>query len=742
MVIVIVRSVNPTRTASQFGSLLRQLRTDAGMTQERLADLARLGERTVRGLETGERADPRVGTVRQLADALDLDPADRVALFAAAGHSGPPVAVTPAVDDRLVSAAGRLAYWVRARWQREVELRQVQDPLPLPVRWRPVADELVDSWTNIRRGDGSAPLDLAGRLDQVVDVYRRVPSGRLVVLGRAGSGKTILTLRFVLDMLKTRTASAPVPVVLGLGSWHPATTPLRDWIIAQLERDHPDLATPGPGGVTLAAELVESDLVLPVLDGFDELPAGLHRAALRALNATTLPLVLTSRVAEYAEAVAGTDVLTAAAGVELCDLTVDDLAAYLPRTTRKTEAWQPVLAALPSSPLASVLTTPLMVVLARTIYSDTPDHDPAELLGFPTPEAIEDHLLGTYVPTVYRHDEDADRAERWLGFLARGLTGLGTHDLAWWQVAATVPMWCRMLVTGLLVGLVMGGTDLVVEGLLLWQVSGYALAFATVLGVIAGLAFAVVLSRVAALEPSRVRVRLRGRVRRRRRFGAGFAGGFLLGVGYGVVLEVLRWLILDAGRGPLVGAVNAVFFGVVFGLGAGFMFWLVSAFEAPLDVTSVESPAGLLRANRTTVLTQLSLFGPPLAVVMPLTGWLVTQGLQALPPSLRLGMTFSWSPLFALVIALLSGIGGAAAYILTLTAWGQWFVFARLWLPLTGRLPWRLPAFLEDAYRRGVLRRAGAVYQFRHARLEAQLGRPQPRHAPRPPTGRVRGAST
>jgi hypothetical protein len=30
-------------------------------------------------------------------------------------------------------------------------------------------------------------------------------------------------------------------------------------------------------------------------------------------------------------------------------------------------------------------------------------------------------------------------------------------------------------------------------------------------------------------------------------------------------------------------------------------------------------------------------------------------------------------------------------------------------------------AFLDDAYRRGVLRRAGAVYQFRHARLQDRL---------------------
>jgi hypothetical protein len=64
------------------------------------------------------------------------------------------------------------------------------------------------------------------------------------------------------------------------------------------------------------------------------------------------------------------------------------------------------------------------------------------------------------------------------------------------------------------------------------------------------------------------------------------------------------------------------------------------------------------------------------------------------------------------------GVGG----VLSLTAWGQWAVFGRVWLPLTGRLPWAVVAFLDDAHERGVLRQSGTVYQFRHARLQDRLG--------------------
>ena len=81
--------------ASQFGLLLRQWRQRAGLSQEALAGRAAVGTRTVRGLETGERTDPRMGTVRALADALELTGAERTELFSAAGRDEPMAAVEP-----------------------------------------------------------------------------------------------------------------------------------------------------------------------------------------------------------------------------------------------------------------------------------------------------------------------------------------------------------------------------------------------------------------------------------------------------------------------------------------------------------------------------------------------------------------------------------------------------------------------------------------------------------------------
>ncbi|MFF7750742.1 helix-turn-helix domain-containing protein [Streptomyces sp. NPDC007971] len=749
--------------ASEFGDELRRLRREA--TQEELAERSGVSVSTIRGLETGKRSNPRLSTVEQLADALALGPGERETLLIAAGllDAGPPAPPKPepAALAPPTDPAGHLARLVATRWQREEEQRQVQDPLPLPVRWRTAPETLTDHWDVILRFRArdtapAAPLDLDGRLDQIAETFRRIPSGRLVVLGRSGSGKTILALRFVLDYLAARSHTDPVPVIFSVGTWNPSEITLRDWLTARLKRDHPGYATPGPSGESLASELVESGRILPVLDGFDEMAEGLRRPALEALNATTLPLLLTSRPGEYAAAVAETDVLTAAAAIELTDLTLDDLDDYLPRTTRKTgradpttNIWKPVLTELrnppqdrPASPLATVLTTPLMVSLARTVYSDTPDHDPATLLDtgrLATPEEVEDHLLDNFLPTVYRrrlHQSqtgrkhrtfDPERARHWLGYLAHHLTLLETPDLAWWRLGSGLRRSTRTLVTALVTGLAIG---LVVAAVVI-AVTGsftYSVVDATAAGLLSALNFGLTHWLVFTVNnvpvtPSTVRLRIRGR-----------SGAGQYAAGHRLVIGALSGLIFGFGYGFVVGMNNphtwkfeplaalhiALVDGLIYGLpysaAAALTASVLGLLETPLDINSAGDPRSLLNANRGTVTIQL-------LVSAPVFGAVVAGGGAAVGFSLLQGTPgpLFWPPRPALVLGTVSGLGAAIGAALTLTTWGQWLVLTRIWLPLTGRLPWAVITFLEDAYQRGVLRQAGAVYQFRHARLQHHL---------------------
>jgi predicted ATPase/DNA-binding XRE family transcriptional regulator len=144
------------QAAPGFGGLLRQLRADAGLTQEELAAAADLSPRSVSDLERGINRTARKDTARLLADALGLTGPAR-ALFEAAARG------------RATAVAALAAHG--------------------PLTPRP----------------NNLPAQLTafiGRARELSDVRALVESSRLVTLtGAGGSGKTRLSLQVAAGLL-------------------------------------------------------------------------------------------------------------------------------------------------------------------------------------------------------------------------------------------------------------------------------------------------------------------------------------------------------------------------------------------------------------------------------------------------------------------------------------------------------------------------------------------------------------
>jgi hypothetical protein len=593
---------------------------------------------------------------------------------------------------RLNRAADTLAEAVKLQWEAEAGLRALRQPAPLQLRWettgRPVAVPIASV------AGGAIPwrvVRLHGHLDQVADRYLALPYQRLVVLGEPGAGKTVLALLLTLELLKRRQAGGPVALLVGLAAWNPTKVHLHEWLARRLTEDYPALKHPS-FGPDAALELITNERVLPVLDGLDELPEPLRAYAISEIERARAdrPLILTCRSLEFDRAVAaGGQVLAAAAVVELVPVSAAEAIEFLRAAAGPSAArWDRVDDHLKKHPdpegpqggLAGALSTPLMVALARTIYT-LPDRDPGELVDIAIAggrAAVEGRLLDGFIRAAYasrpsapgtpaprlRHPPSPELAGRWLGVLAGHLQQQGTRDLAWWQLRNLLP---RRL--GLVVGLV-GGLVGFVLGLLngLW--------FGLVFGLLGGLGVALQLELgTSGVSPARVNAQLRGRVG-----------------------DLLRKLLFALLGGLLVGLVGGLGVGLVFGLlgglgvalGLGFLFGLWDLFESPGLGDVAVTPDSVLRGDRALALTRVLVFGLLGGLVFGLLG------------GVELG----------LVVGLLGG--------LVSSAWGK-FAIARGWLALRGRLPWRLMAFLDDAHRRGVLRQAGAVYQFRHARLQDHL---------------------
>ncbi|MGW7385463.1 NACHT domain-containing protein [Streptomyces sp. NPDC054794] len=363
-------------------------------------------------------------------------------------------------QERLERLAERLAAAVQEQWQAEWRLRRLQDPHPFQVQWSRAEAWLAD----VPENDGPSAEPGAG-LESIWTALDSVPSRRLVVLGEPGSGKTVLAVHFTLERLAHRVAGDPVPVVFPLAGWQPERERLRDWMAAHLRATYP--------GAPWTKKLLAAGLVLPVLDGLDELPQSSWGTAMHRLNAELdagQPVLLTCRTAAYTKAVETGDVLTAAAVVELRPLTFEVASAYLVKTARpvrgtdgqRATLWDPVLAYLRAHPHAPVsqalrqaLGTPLMVAMARADYGDT-GNDPAELLEdrFADPAALERHLLEAYVPAAFADSPRIEQAHRWLRFLAGHMQRQTTRQLAWWQLRLELPWLLRRLGPVLLLGCV------------------------------------------------------------------------------------------------------------------------------------------------------------------------------------------------------------------------------------------------------------------------------------------------
>jgi hypothetical protein len=378
------------------------------------------------------------------------------------------------VGDPVDRAVETLATVILTQWATEEKTRRLQDPWPLPVRLGNTAQTVADHWEVIRGRPGERqPIPLSGELDQVVELFDMVPSRRLIVLGAAGSGKSVLMLRLTLGLMGRRLLGERVPVLLRLSSWNPSEQRLHEWLTAELCQEYPELQRTLADGTTLARQLVSTGRLLPILDGLDEMPDDLRAKALLRLNvdlATGDPIVLASRAPEYLAAVHAGDVLTAGAVVDLLPLGLNQVHRYLRVTTPSHAAskWNALfgeLRARRDDPLRGVLSVPLMVSLVRVAYGET-GNDPAELLDrarFMTAPVLEEHLLDRLIPTLYRQDLaqspgppfGPDQACRWFAFLAnRGARQGG--DFAWWQLYRMLPTPVWLLVVGMSTGSVSG----------------------------------------------------------------------------------------------------------------------------------------------------------------------------------------------------------------------------------------------------------------------------------------------
>jgi hypothetical protein len=685
-----------------------------------------------------------------------------------------------------------LDYLARAlarQWRDEAHARGLATPAPVDLRWRlrecPDSPAVAHALTPPPAGIG--PVEVPGAavptaahlagdhpMSELHGLHVGTPSGRLVVMGGEGTGKTSALLLLLLAAIRhrdsrpsTKQRHVPVPVLLTLASWSPATHTLEDFVVESLVRDHPFLRAGGRDGGDMVRQLLDHGRLALLLDGLDEMPEAARAAALRRIDQmSTIRTVVSSRAEAYDRAAARYP-LHRSVVVELQPVSPNAAADYLLRLheTGDIDGWKAVAGELvenPTGALAEVLDTPLMLTLFKDAYP--PGNDPGELLdgGKPPLEAaVERHLIDRMVRSAYdptsscagssavgagSRDQRQRRAEEWLERIAYRMP---SHDLLWPVVGTWVPATTSRLIYGILFGPISAAAALLAVAPSTQPLEPAAVALAWGLG-------GVLTYIVAATIDQRVtRIPVAG-------MAFGIAGGGMIGLLAGLTLGL--WLVARPAVGPTTGLAVGLAAGVGLGIALATTFVTVGmrnprvaarrVWPAALGKGSIARPGAALTlavAIAFVLLAALSESGSAtLAVVVAAGGSslglvgdviMATQGdsprrAPASPEASLRGDLAVWT-LFGVVFGtgkalifgfifhngVLGGLGWfALSFAITLSSsHASGFVLALATLHVTRTGPFRLLAFLQDAQDRQVMRRVGWAYQFRHGRLQERL---------------------
>jgi hypothetical protein len=665
----------------------------------------------------------------------------------------------------LVGAVlGAWGLWATLRGMRE---QRTAEAISLDLARTVLREEGAQYRQLLGGGDGTpeGPIDVAftvsapgagegqvaqGTLADIVAHYLNPTNRRMLITGEspahasgagdAGTGKTVLALALVLGLASERIKGnhVPVPVRLTAASW--PHNEIDQWLCSRLTEVY-HLSSSD------AEQVVDAGMVLPVIDGLDEMDRGpllgyssraaaLLRAVQRSGNGGSPgPIVLTCRAASFLDMIDSDTYPQSMVHVTISRVDPPRAKKYLEQqvaaTPRGRVRWQAVLDALeaatsnsPSmvaSAVAHALDTPWRLNLAVTVYQERrPDgtylRDPADLIGLARTGHLREFLLDHYISAALAAAHRSTRTRR-PGRSQGGRSAQAEAEATWRALAAlahylngnSTPQGPRVIE-----GRRLSSTDITLHEL--WPLAGprralradraitcaialptisallcqlyHAFGFGvwqTALGATAVLAGATQLRGPVWPHPQRFGLnRLRTRTGRR---------------------DAILWLTVGTFLG-IPGALVGDMAGLAGGAVGGALVSLTLAVTRtdsdpimkPQDPVNGDALGGALYAAAFGIMSFLALNGAGrLSEIVTIA---VLAGL-AVGSAARFTNGFLVTP---------KNEAGRATL--------RYFAFL---LCSRRQLPWRLGRFLDDCYRLGLLRTAGTAWQFRHIELQEHL---------------------
>ncbi|MGQ0838816.1 NACHT domain-containing protein [Actinokineospora sp.] len=658
-----------------------------------------------------------VGVATELVTSGDPVPAWLWAGFAAGVLAAVAIAVLTAI--RTDSAPGqgptrarkKLRALVHRAWIQDV-LQRAVDPATrfvVPLRAHRQAEHSFRLAPPVRQADPPP--------DQSIDTAFDDADGRLLILGGAGSGKTILLLdlaRVLLD--RAADADEPVPVVLHLSSWDGG--PLAAWVAAEIGVHYARAGL----SAKAAARWLPAGRIVVLLDGLDEVATERLARCVKAVNAfaavdTHAGIVVCCRQEVHSGLEVGVRLDATVTVQPLSDETVERYLRQVDPAFVDIDA---------DADLRALLATPLLLsTVGRNLHAvdrlparpgataeerghDLIDAYIAELMARPraplTEPLSEDRLratvrflAGTVRPGgIFYPDEIASYArprDRAIRFGAAVVAALG--------VLAVI-----LGATAIFGGQEFGG-DAWLGAAFVSAAGGFVVYRGHDPG--SGLAGRLHWAREPAIRWMMIFLR-----------GAWFVSGVLLiGSAYGFVGDLVErgpvrawesWGLPIAGVSPLRQLVTVVALPMLIGAPLGLLTGLVAGLRGSRGEPP-DRPLSTVRSSRRNLVVGV-LLGPVAGFVLGSAFLVVFDLREAQDVADAYSVGGAIGVVVGAVVALRSGGGAYVGYLL-----------ARRELHRAGTLPWRLLPFLDYADSRMLLRRVGGGYMFPHRLIQDRLAR-------------------
>ncbi|HEX2619148.1 MAG TPA: hypothetical protein VHL11_03345, partial [Phototrophicaceae bacterium] len=286
----------------------------------------------------------------------------------------------------------RLLAKVEQFWVKGVLENSLSGTTLLELGIKPMPDAVDRGWDMILQQPQSMqsshlPVPAGIKMIEVFDAL----NGELLILGDPGAGKTTALLALARDLIgrARRDDSLPIPVVFNLAAWSEKQPPLRDWLVDELNARY---QVPRQIGI----DWVDHDVILPLLDGLDEVVVTGRNGCVDAINLFRAdhglhPIVVCSRIADYTALARR---LKLSGAIVLQPLTIEAVYAYLDEVG---EAFAGVRELLEDDEkLRRLVISPLMLNIVLLSYQGV-ESESGQVIRFDTLPERRYHLFEKYI---------------------------------------------------------------------------------------------------------------------------------------------------------------------------------------------------------------------------------------------------------------------------------------------------------------------------------------------------------